>query len=769
MPPLNDFSELVSELNVAQHDLWLKENGWQPHLLFDTADVRRALLGANEYISWQDSTSMAVNVSEFEKPPVLVACLMAAMFLGPFSMLPPHQAELLRQLRGDEAFVKVPRKLDQTTFLMQVGIDSRWGTDDTDEDVLRATLKRHAGAKTERFFKAVQCIGMPWWERLKKLTGTGMFVAGTAEFDYSTLLKRQEMPRLLSAFKSSRPNSLDHLVTRNNFADAVSLLMLIDLVSRFKKGQSKTVPRFFDSTGLFARVAREAGVVADLMIVSDGLKSSALVSAKSLIYAASLKSRNEEAAPFLAKLKEAVEGLGQNSGDAQRLDDLVRRLIPSLGSQLREVIDLSFLEGVWLQTVALDELRDIRKRWVADSAITDHFRGVVDQTVEASLQDVLSGAHNYKYVSNAWIGLRHELLIWRRKQLERRARSPEFQLDVGMFRFGPRLAMIERVRAGLEIFVDDQLEDEQVTGLTAWHDLLGCCMDLEGTRPTSDTISSAEFVAGTLWAIQAYEKLIEFLRRHVASPGTAFIVKIIYLAAMLRLGRDLWKVENDIEALCTDLKARRSAASTQEEVLAELMVHSSSVAYLWFHLWRAKSILPPYWRSGGAYSPAAGAQQSPNGSTSKHLREAIEYVEMACDCAQRVTSTDNHTRERQICVANQRLYYLVEEGAESRIEDMELAYDKLAGYLENAREFWQPTYYDTLARYWAFMAYRATAETTWASFLDHAKRHFKQAAAAEESEVKTFGGYLTKVEAVGFQPRAKPPASSAAVPKTAPS
>lgn len=760
--PSNDFSELVSELKVAQQDLWLQENDAQPHLYFDTADVRRALLGANQYISWQDAESMAVNVKEFEKREVLVDSLMAAMFLGPFSMLPPHQAELLRQLKSDEAFVRVPKRIDQTTFLQQVGIDSRWGSDicdDVNEGTLKETLDKHVGAETERFFKAIQCIRMPWWEQLRRLTGKKTFMQCTAEFNYQALLKQKEFQRLLAAFKHTRPTSHAHDSSKNNFADTISMLMLIELVRRYRSGESKSVPRFFDSSGLFARAAKEADVLGDLLIVSDGgLKSSALVSANALVYKAALISRTDRGELF-AKLREAVEGREQASDEVTRLDNLVRDRIQPLGTQLRQVIDLSFLERVWLKTMALEELRDIAKRWVAESALTEHFRETVDLTVEASVKDVLSGAIEYKLVSNAWVGLRQELLIWRGKQLEIRSKWPGPDTELGLFRFGPKAETTTRVSEVLEVFVDDQLNEHQITGLRAWHDLLACCMDIERSRErTAEMSANADFVAGALWAIGAHLRIVDFLRAHVAL-GSSFFVKTIYVAAMLKLGRNLRKVENGIEELCATLRARNKASAG--EMREDVLVEASSVAYLWFHLWRAHRIHPPHWRS----APTASVNQHRGESAARYLTGAIDCVEMACECARSMTSSDDHWRERQMYVANQRLYYLVEEGSESRIGDIEDAYNGLVGFRDIAKGLWRSTYSDTLARYWAFLAYRSNSAKDWHSFMDEANSNFADAAPADkfESEVNTFGAYLKKTSALGFQSRPKPSATAEVV------
>jgi hypothetical protein len=123
----NELSGIVAELNIARHDISLSGTDTVVQSYFDTADVRRAVLGAYQYISWPDRTRISVDVAEFEKPVVLVNCMIAAKLLGPFAMLPPHQAEFLRQLKNDEAFQRQPGRIDQVEFLKSVGIEYRWG------------------------------------------------------------------------------------------------------------------------------------------------------------------------------------------------------------------------------------------------------------------------------------------------------------------------------------------------------------------------------------------------------------------------------------------------------------------------------------------------------------------------------------------------------------------------------------------------------------------------------------------------------------------
>lgn len=753
-PPSTNFSELVSELNVAQHDLWLQANGCVLSLYFDTADVRRALLGASEYISWENSETMVVNTKDFEKREVLVDSLLAAMFLGPFSMLPPHQAELLRQLKSDEAFNRVPRKIDQTSFLQQIGIDSRWGSDISDrvnESTLKETIERHVGAETERFFKAIQCIRMPWWERLRKLTRDQVFKQCEAEFSYQSLIKHKDFQRILLAFKNARPPSSTRDTSKNNLADTISLLMLIELVRRYNKRASKAVPRFFDSSGLFERAAKDAGVLSNLVIESDeGLKSSALVLANGLVYKAVLFSR-DDFGDLLANLRKAVEGREPASDEASRLDNLVRNLVQPLGEQLRHVLDLSFLERIWLKTMAKEELREIANRWISETALTDHFRETIDLTVEASVRDVLSGALEYKSVSETWSALRQDVILWRKKHVEiRLARPGGPDTELGLFRFGPTTETTRRVKEVLDEFADDQWDEGKLTGLRAWHNLFACCMDFERKREGADVSHDAEFMAGTLWALGANARILQFLKTHVKA-GTSFFVKTIYIAAMLKLGRTLDLAEEGIAELCDIIRLLDllNPGTAREDALVE----ASSVGYLYFHLSRARRAYPPQWRTAAL----PGLEKERSALASQYHSQAIKYVETACEHARKITSSDDHWRERQMYVANQRLYYLVEQGSPDRIQDIEAAYTELVEYRDNFIGLFRSTYWDTLARYWAFLAFRANNAKSWQSFMDEANSNFAEAVPAGkfESEVNTFGAYLKKATAQGFVPQSQ--------------
>lgn len=114
---------------------------------------------------------------------------------------------------------------------------------------------------------------------------------------------------------------------------------------------------------------------------------------------------------------------------------------------------------------------------------------------------------------------------------------------------------------------------------------------------------------------------------------------------------------------------------------------------------------------------------------------------------------------RKIYVANQCLYYLVELGDESDLEQMDAMQERLTGYKHGYGDYWRQTYSDTLSRYFAFRAERTTSAEHWADYMRFAKQHYRDAqnAAKSESTVHQFGAYLLKRAEKGFVGRAARP------------
>jgi hypothetical protein len=748
IPP--DLRGIMVHLPVLQHDAWHVANKYEPRLYVDTMDAIRGVLGDQEYLIAGEKDRPIVDLPRFNEPWVLVDALLAAGMLGPFSMLPPHQAEFLRKLKEDDAFNHHPRPVEQSAFLHAVGIDGRWGANKggvINEDALRSVLSHYVGLKTEKFFKAIQCIRMPWWERLRQLRNTGKFLPFDESMNYVELAKRPELGVLQEAFQRRRGHA-GHFF--NDMADSMSMLMLMELVQRHAQGAT-IVPRFYDSTGTFAGVARDTNLLDRLTIESGGFSTCALVTTEALKYRASLLAADMQEG-VLIRLSECMPEDAQVARNMSEADNLLgHRHRKAFGDQLLHLIDLSFLENVWLRSMAGAELRDIAKRWMADTARTESFRKNVDATIDESVDGVLNRAMEYKRFSSLWNGLRKAMGEWRRmrRTLESQASEGAPEQDVGIFRFSPPPAIQAHVDQVLEIIGDATRDETQVTATTAWHEVVEWCVALEqapGGGTAAETRRRAEIVAGVLWEIRADPWIVDILARY-AESGRSIFATTVYLAAILREGRDPQRAEQGTRELTERLLAMIGTEPAAGKCTPEMLCASSSVAYLWFHVWRTKWNLPAWWRC-----PAEAAQHADRrAATDGYLRRAIEFVDRAWQCV-RALESDDSLRARRMYITNQRLYYLVEQGDASRMDDVRQAYLELDGFRNTTNALWRTTYSDTLARYWALRAFHARRPEDWREFVRHAKDNFEDARPALRSQqvVRSFGEYLTSLSTQGF-------------------
>jgi hypothetical protein len=742
---------LVADLTVAHHDL-LAQRNMGVDLYVDTSDVRRSVLGAYEYTSWPDRQTMQVEVGEFNKSVVLVDCLLAAKFLGPFAMLPPHQAEFLRQIKNDEAFRRIPGFFDQVEFLNRVGIDCAWGVGEAmpGKQVMTNFLHTNAGANTELFFKAIQCIRMPWWDQLSSLRTSGVFMPVKTTFDYPAMLKDPRLPEILKAFQLRRGTvQHQHLVSKNNFADAIALLMLIELARRYTTGEATKVPRFFDSSGIFHEVARDADITAELTLNVDGVKSSVLVSHTYFVYRASLSSGDQHLKLY-ERLQKTLPAEEQTATELRRLEQAGPGPVPQLHEQLQQFLDLSFLENVWLKTMAFDDISEVVTRWTTEAVRTEDFRLTVDQTIDSTTRDVLRGAAEYRKFSNAWLRLRQHLLEWR-EGLRGNAilGRPDQETEMGLFRFSPSLRVLGRVRNTLKDLSDDAHDDSEVTDLHVWHELVVCCVAQEGAKydrtQRTDPLETTEYAIATLWAIKADNHILELFRNRYRD---SFFTTVIYAAAMLRLGRDTKRAETVVIELLDELAVAKFPGPHDRAALDFLARHSS-VAYLTFHLWQGKRMLPPAWRL------ADEERNVEHQDDCGFLERAISCVDTAWRCAHMMKrdSSDDRLRERLLYVTNQRLYYLVEQGLPNRLNDIKKTYQSMEVYESSAKAFWRPTYSDTLARYFALRAYFSTTQDAWITFMQSARKYSVAARPAQQGEelIGHFGVYIAEALEAGYR------------------
>lgn len=722
-------------------------------LYVDTADVRRAVLGANEYIRRRGDATLAIDLDEFRKPAVLVAALLAAEMLGPFAMLPPHQAEFMRQLQNGEAFNRYATRPDQDAFLRAAGIEVKWGaelTPTSSSEMHRRLLREHVGERTENFFKAIQCVRFQWWEQLRRLHAKKTFVAFEERVDYDHLARDPRLAGLLKAFRDKRGmSSHDHRLSKNNFTDAMALLILADLVKRYRDGQLRAMPRFFDSTGLFTEIAASESLLEELTVDVDGCKLSALVTTESLVYFAALKFQP-------GKIDDAIDTMNEAFGD--RVVDQIDRLVleggsQSLGARVRQFKDLSFLENVWMPTMAVDELQGLCDRWVDESALAGRFRRSIEQTIEDSAQGVLNGALAYRRFGDAWHRLLDLVLKLRSRRREQAASSGKVarEIELGLFRFCPDRHTQEAALKCIEGLLDDTIEDREVASQAAWHRFVVSCSELANLASPENAERESpdmDFAAAMLWSIGERELAVEYLEGPALARRSR-LVSTIYAASALPLGRNLSKVEALVDDMCAELD--RNSSSSPEVGDAEVMVRASCIAYLSFHIWRAKLPSVAWWRSLGENAAARERRERAN----PRLLQAIGYADLAWNHAERVSgelADLEDFRERKLFVANQRLYYLTEQGDKRRIDDMEDASTFLSAHYANFYSRWRLTYYDTLGRYCAFRAFHADTAAVWKQRMHKARDHVAKAQDASDRDIDLFAEYVAAECAIGFRP-----------------
>ena len=121
-----------------------------------------------------DTTSrLDVLLHQFQSPPALVAALLADGSLGPFQLLPPHQAEFLRSLDGFEEHYSYDPSREaaiRELFLDAVGLRRPRGPrhpaiDQLSTDRLERYVASHMG-RADESFRALQGVSHTWWERL---------------------------------------------------------------------------------------------------------------------------------------------------------------------------------------------------------------------------------------------------------------------------------------------------------------------------------------------------------------------------------------------------------------------------------------------------------------------------------------------------------------------------------------------------------------------------------------------------------------------------
>ena len=695
-------------LAIIEQDRNIVASGRKIELFCDARDVRWAVLGMSQYV---DPETGRVNLVAFSSDAALANCLLAIGMLGQFRMLAPHQAEFLSLLETDVAFRRDEKRPEQERmFLREVGVIET--ADDVNEeplDLLTPEFVQLQAGRSQRFFKAFQCVRYGWRRRVVEWRRRGWLVTSMPKTPLREVVRQPEFRRLRVEFGAIRRGQqkrrrIDRRETsRNDFADAVALMILINLSRRACEDEQASVPRFFDSTRTFQLAARRAGVMDDLVITDrTGVSTSVLVDANYLINWATfgpLDSKGEPGVVSGSKLRaELAEILGEEDR-ASRLRALEQHKLADkrkLADVVGELIQCTFLTNVWLAELDLQQLA-LEQQAIAKETADPKFRNFVNQIVAKTKDELNSNAREYRQIGFAWTLLEKGVRDLRERLAEVRHEPQDFdaERDLELIRFSLHAATRERVDTIVRGFLDPERFDEDLASLDGWDDLLDAYLDAPNDQ------ASAELAAATLWAMRYFPNIVRL--SPLAGNGKSIPLDLLYAAACVRTGKI-----GGAERVLRDLRKqfRESVSSGRPDRTIALGI---GLGYLLFHLW------------------LHGRRQP-----QERVNEAIECARTAWNtidaCSPEEVRDSKVLQMRRAYAINQVLFYMTRRGwIDDRFKMKEIA-DVLADVAVSMPEAWMPTFSHTLALSLRFQAQTAASEEHWLDLMKKALREANRAA-----------------------------------------
>ena len=715
-----DIEGVFKAITAEIQDRRVLGNGGRVELFVDTVDIRRALLGMWRYVKrgrpspQSVDESPPIDITGFESDSALIHALLAAGYLGPIRLLPPHEEELLRALRStDNVFFDARRtNLEREhslrrRFLAETGVLGERVAlprpiSEMTNDELTTFVRKQAGS-AKRYFKAFQFVRWRWWECLENWRNRSLFATSPLPLDLPALIGSDRFREIRTHLSKIRPLSLSGgPADRNNFADALSLTMMLELTKQFKQGETNRLPRFYDPFNWFANVASELKLASGLQIeVCDTEPTSVLVQTDymrcKVSFAVTGPSGCEIAIDDLYKELSGILGTQKRADVVVALNSV--RLGPNnrlLVDVLRDLVQCGFLENVWLAEIASGELRDLASRLNANHQI-EAIEGLSQRvgTLIAKTQSELAGnAEEYAHIAKIWVQFEDGILDLRnnRPQMIPITRAFDAIRDLRLTRFMLSPEACQIIREIMGVLLQESGDEEALTSSASWARLVGICMTGRSNP------FQAECACAMLWATEAYASILDFLGQHVKA-GASSGIDMLYAAACIQSGQRLDEAKRLTESLATRMDALMAAQWQKEtQSCRDLIDHGIALGYLNFHIWQYEGGVA-LWRS------AARKRDEPE-KLREFLDSAIERCGQALAAfAYLLRMSDTHdTRLKYAYVLNQRLYYLVERGYRDDFAEME----------EVAREFeaikgarpsdWQYTFDDTLSRHLHLLA-----------------------------------------------------------------
>jgi hypothetical protein len=710
--------ELDSFLSNLEHQLTdadLEEEGYIIRCYFDTVDMVDVVKGMMAFFN---ARTGRFDTKSFDRPEVLARSLVLGGWLGPVRMLVPHQAEFLNLLDLDFGIGLTKNwLLAAQDFLHALQIDPKLPSGrslkDLSEQEIRGYVQAQA-ASAARFFNAVQAVNGTWMSRLARLRSSGLLDLSAEEIDIEKLFKAHRFKKVKAALDHLRPE-----VSLNNFADAAAAELLMRQIEELQDGVTKFVPRFFASSRTLETAITNAGYDRKMFFgttntgATSVLRKSDYFILRATFLLQPSVSKAHESTVSLNDLRQIRGRLKILVEDSKPLTIEVLNQISVGGRDLYAVIQrlrrFVFLENVWLNTLAVDEVKNAISQLhefdaLMASADDERFRASVNQAIYSTRHALEVGTSRYRDVNKFWDLLSTRLRIIR-GQYGRETSSTQPFAEFGLVRFGfpeDHEKALRHVLAGVLSSNRDQNVQAQNLLLAAW---------LHEVKVGTDS-SEAFFTAAVLWACRLDAQLIQML--NTGAEGRHFSLRVMLAAALLREG-EAAQAGAWIDNLTLEFERKR---------VARLAI---GLAYLNYHQWQLLGFRPR-WRYEATQPTSAQYEDL--------ITKALEFAKFAYE-------TTDPSSVQQVYALNLLVYYGVEGGSDAEFEETRRYAVELLSFRTNA-SIWQYRYFDTLARYFHRLSLAAVDPSERTRLLERARQMIDAAAriSAGDPEVDSYRAEL---------------------------
>lgn len=696
---------IASDLEAATYDeVRLAENCGTPKLLFDYYDLRTALLGARAF-SFKREDRWRVNAQALKEPSLVVSAMLASGRLGQFSLLPPHQSEMLRNLEEKPEFAPGEGwDVSERRFVEDAGLGG-WVAEMRERGSLSVkggwrNRIRHDYGVSRYAYSVLQFAGGSWVERLQNWLDCKLIDVDIASLAYDEALAEGCLSEVADAF--GRIRGAGRRI--NDFNDAVALIMVVRMAEA-ALADSKGFPRFFDSRGMFAAVA---SFVPEVDATMKGLDArgagSPFVGHHYFLYSAIVGSRVGAVG--------SVKGLAERFPIVDALSSLkLDRLADGEKAQevadaAEDLFDLGFYRSVWLPALEGREFALLvdgigvvtsgRQRFVsAYRDVLNEARGVL---VEA--------AQSYSLIAKTWARLEHRVGELRVNHADGGALvegGSQFAHQLGLARFAMPSAVCVQVAGILRAVLSSKYQGRGFTRDREWLELIG------HVGRARNSVESARIAGGVLWCLREFDGVVAVLGGGHCEDD---VVALMVTAALLVYAPERPNCEERLQLAGRlfpklverlEQSAERFEGSGAIEEGWRALVIARCLGYLSFQEWASRQ--PDRARAIPRLVEGAGHVEG-----EFLIERALRYVELAKELAgsallrAQIGLSSREWLELDASLCNQELYYGVTVARRGRLGRLLDAARRFVRCNVDLGEDWPATYDDTLARYYCIEA-----------------------------------------------------------------